>query len=685
MIDNYKIAAVCVSEYHDEDVQSLLYPLAKQMAESGWRLLIFNTYIDLYSNNLFTFGEASVFELIDYSYVDALIIYDKTIRNQEIIDVLLREAKLNNKPAIVLNRDSISDNGIDIIFDPSDAFQKMMEHLLIEHNFKSFACIAGIEKNPASDKRERIFREELEKHQIDFDEKFLGYGGFYFRPTIEVMKRFFSYGQLPECIVCFNDSMAITVCEMLINHGYRIPEDVAVVGFDGIVQANYNYPKLSTCRIDFEDVSTRIIKVLDDRFNHFSNDVIRIPYSFQASESCGCVQHSICGLSKTINTLYENLQRRDWYERSNTNMQSKLSNTSNLEEFQKIVAHYFGANGFLVLNNSYCRVSPGLPKTFTLQNYTIKRTYRQFYLDNENINSGNLYNNHLLPWMKEMIERTDPWVIYPIHNQDIIFGYMATCAKMESIESYHIEQLRLHRLAASINNAYAKYFHTESMRVINENLLSIQDKIISGFADIVESRDDLTGQHVKRTSDYILLLLRHLAAKPKYEHYLTEERIDMIYKAAPLHDIGKIKISDIILNKPEKLTEEEFDIIRTHTTAGYDIIRSTLTGIEDTDYLTVASEMSLYHHERWDGKGYPAGISGLSIPFAARVMSVVDVFDALSNKRVYKEAFTLDDTFEILKTSSGTQFDPDLIDAFLEIREDIEKLIHKPYSEDSNK
>lgn len=146
-------------------------------------------------------------------------------------------------------------------------------------------------------------------------------------------------------------------------------------------------------------------------------------------------------------------------------------------------------------------------------------------------------------------------------------------------------------------------------------------------------------------------------------------------KAAPLHDIGKINISDTVLNKPGRLTAEEFEIIKTHSAEGGKIIRQTLTNIESEEYLKMAEDMAMYHHEKWNGSGYPAHLAGEQIPLAARIMAVVDVFDALTSKRVYKDAFSIDKAFQIMEESSGSHFDPAIVGEFLSMRDEIEAIM----------
>lgn len=205
-------------------------------------------------------------------------------------------------------------------------------------------------------------------------------------------------------------------------------------------------------------------------------------------------------------------------------------------------------------------------------------------------------------------------------------------------------------------------------------IVQMQQNIIYSFATMVENRDNNTGGHIRRTAEYVTAIAEKLREKPKYAEIITNDYLVMLTQSAPLHDIGKITISDLILNKAGKLTDEEYEKMKTHTTAGREIIASALLGIEDGGYLAMASELAAYHHERYDGKGYPEKISGEQIPLCARIMAVADVFDALVSKRSYKEAFTFEKAVDIIKEGSGSQFDPDIVDAFLACEEVILKI-----------
>ena len=198
--------------------------------------------------------------------------------------------------------------------------------------------------------------------------------------------------------------------------------------------------------------------------------------------------------------------------------------------------------------------------------------------------------------------------------------------------------------------------------------------MIYGFATLVENRDENTGGHIRRTSIYSERLAARLREKGVYSDIITEDFINNLAMVAPLHDVGKIAIPDSVLCKPGKLTDEEFDIMKSHSAKGGEIIKDTFSSISDEDYGTMAYEVARYHHEKWNGRGYPEGLSGENIPLAARIMAVADVFDAVSEKRCYRDAMPLDKCFGIIAEGSGRDFDPAVAETFLEMREEITRI-----------
>lgn len=212
-----------------------------------------------------------------------------------------------------------------------------------------------------------------------------------------------------------------------------------------------------------------------------------------------------------------------------------------------------------------------------------------------------------------------------------------------------------------------------------EEIVAIQDVTIHAMASMAETRDNETGNHIRRTQNYVKLLAEKLRTHPRFQKFLSSDKtIEMLFKSAPLHDIGKVGIPDAILLKPGRLTSEEFEVMKTHTTLGRDAIlhAEKNLGIE-VEFLKYAKEIAYSHQEKWDGSGYPEGLSGDNIPISARLMAVADVYDALVSRRVYKAPMPHDEAVKIMLEGKGKHFDPDMIDAFITCQEQFRHIAEK--------
>jgi len=211
-----------------------------------------------------------------------------------------------------------------------------------------------------------------------------------------------------------------------------------------------------------------------------------------------------------------------------------------------------------------------------------------------------------------------------------------------------------------------------------QEIIAIQDVTIIAMGSLAETRDSETGNHIRRTQNYVKMLAMKLKNNPRFRHILTDENIELLYKSAPLHDIGKVGVPDHILLKPGKLTPQEFEIMEKHTVFGRDAILAAEKRLESpTSFLTFAREIAYSHQEKWDGSGYPEGLTGDDIPISARLMAVADVYDALITRRIYKPAFAHEESVDIIKNGYAAHFDPDIVDTFIEIEKELYEVAQK--------
>ncbi len=218
---------------------------------------------------------------------------------------------------------------------------------------------------------------------------------------------------------------------------------------------------------------------------------------------------------------------------------------------------------------------------------------------------------------------------------------------------------------------------TRSIRRLSSSTVKMQDGLIITMADMVENRDSDTGAHVQKTAAYVKIIVEGLQKKGYYPEKITPKFISDTVRSAPLHDVGKINIPDGVLNKPGKLTPEEYEIMKRHAPEGKKIIEHAISTMEGDHYLKEARNMAAYHHERWDGKGYPEQLHGEVIPLSARIMAVADVFDALTSPRIYKPAFPLEKALAIIEEGKGTQFDPKCVEVFMEALPEVKVILRK--------
>lgn len=217
----------------------------------------------------------------------------------------------------------------------------------------------------------------------------------------------------------------------------------------------------------------------------------------------------------------------------------------------------------------------------------------------------------------------------------------------------------------------------------SKNVHAARSATILGLAKLAEYRDEDTGTHLERIREYSRMIALELAMKPEYSGYITDDYVEDIYNSAILHDIGKVGVPDAILLKPGKLTHDEFEIIKTHTTLGGEALKTVENQIEGQTFLTLGKEIAYFHHEKWDGTGYPKGLKGTDIPLSARIVALADVYDALTSKRVYKEAFSHEKARGIIVQGRGSHFDPDVVDAFITHEDEFRKIREELFEEES--
>jgi putative two-component system response regulator len=241
-------------------------------------------------------------------------------------------------------------------------------------------------------------------------------------------------------------------------------------------------------------------------------------------------------------------------------------------------------------------------------------------------------------------------------------------------QSYELEQQK-HELEQQKQELLN--FNAKLQEMVNEKvrtILELQGALLRSMAELVESRDDITGGHIERTQSYLGTLLNAMKLQGIYKDEVSGWDLSLVLMSAQLHDVGKIAVKDSILNKPGRLTPEEFEEVKKHTTFGGQVIDKIMESTSEHTFLNYAKTFALTHHEKWDGSGYPSGLKGMDIPLLGRLMAIADVYDALVSDRPYKRAFTHGEAVKIITDGRGTHFDPVLTDLFLSVSNEFEDI-----------
>lgn len=315
------------------------------------------------------------------------------------------------------------------------------------------------------------------------------------------------------------------------------------------------------------------------------------------------------------------------------------------------------------LRKGYCvnTYDTSLNNIILTKEYRVINDYKKYLVENPNSEATQLI-------VEEGIQSS---IACPLITNDICFGILIFSSKQ--LNAYQHKHLDLAKMVA---NAVAI--------TIEKNLL-VDDLIltsITGFARLVEAKDSDTGLHLERMQNYTKTIAIQLQSSKKYKQVIDESFIENAYRYAPLHDIGKVGIADGILLKPAKLTQEEFEVMKRHTIIGAEVLKKASNNLlrNGKHFFDMAVEIALYHHEKYNGTGYPFGLREDEIPISAKIVMVADVFDALTSKRVYKTALAIEDALNIIMAEKGKSFDPDIVDALMDAKEEM-LMIYEKYQE----
>ncbi len=432
----YNVIALCMTRFKSYDQARLINELCKDCGQTGIKVIIFSSVTDLYNGGVNDIGEAQIFSSFEPERFDAVVVLSETFKNSEVLGKLISRSKRADVPVISIDREI--EGCINIEFDYSNAFEQLVKHIVEYHHIDDVMMIAGNKDNPFSEERVECFKEVLEANGIAVDRNIVLYGDFWADPTREVLEKYINDGNhIPKAFICANDIMAIECMRTLKEHGYRIPEDVLVTGFDGIDLERYYSPRLTTAEYRIEDLAQTIIDAVMDNIdgNHDMSTRI-VNYINRLGGSCGCKKTKATNVEERLYKEKFIIDDREEFIQFMYNMIAQLSNYPELHYIFRMIPEHIGRIGYdelwMCFNNDFLDENMDVSIEFNRNNqsntgYTPTMKVPLHLKCDEICNDGNgeYEQCDLIPDIGKVIERTGQIIVVPIHLQGVSVGYMA--------------------------------------------------------------------------------------------------------------------------------------------------------------------------------------------------------------------------------------------------------------------
>lgn len=475
MIGEYKLIGVCISRIQEEYRINCIQALNHYACKYGYRILIFNTSTDLYfSENANEIGEASIFQLIQYDKLDAMVYFAETLKNESVTKKILAKCQEYNIP--VLTVDLPLEGCVNFSFDYSNTFEELCRHVIEDHHIKRAFMMAGVRNNRFSEERVEAFRMVLEENGLSVEDNLVGYGDFWETPTRETMENWFDVQKLevPDAIICANDSMAIVVSKFLQDRGYSIPEDCIITGFDGIMQASYHIPHLTTGTQDYDKMGELLVNTIENiRNGRPHEDSYVVNFHIIHSQSCGCEKTDARNVNDAMQDVLDRLRLSKERQEQTCQLQSAVTSMSSLSELPAILTDKFIFHTIVFAINDDIFRAPEFGQNHRGDNAFGKNVnilyHRNFW------NPGDpciIRRANLAPRLSEMLKREAPIVFCPLHFMDLILGY---CAFQPEIETDEYEKIS--SFMNAINSSLGIYHAQMHTKSINMQLKSANNEL----------------------------------------------------------------------------------------------------------------------------------------------------------------------------------------------------------------
>ena len=433
MIKGKKVIGVCLTKIHDTTRSNYIMHLHEAAKKQGYKLLVFNSFVDFYHNDAFDEGAKRVYDIINYNILDAIIVHCESFYNKSIVENIVAGAKQNHTPVVLINEEK--EGCYSVVGECAEAYKSVLQHIIQVHGVRDTYYLAGNRENDENSRfRINCYREVLEENGLCFDENKVGYGGYWDEPARKVIEALLESGdKLPEAIFCANDNMAFAVCELLNENGYRVPEDVIVTGFDGVPLSRYCTPQLTTCAENMEGMAKLSIQAVQLAVEGKQGEcVLRNSYIPVISESCGCKIHTQEEFRRDSEYLFHSLNDMEVHEENAYTWIDRMLSIKDMNSLYKNLSGCILGDSYVCLNNDFV-ASAMKENVDELDNRLSQElvVISSMYSKKDSDKTGTLHLEDMVPDVEEWVEDDKLCILTAVYAGDEVCGYYA--AKVDSI------------------------------------------------------------------------------------------------------------------------------------------------------------------------------------------------------------------------------------------------------------
>lgn len=502
MLYDRKIIALCMARIQDDASNEYITALNKAVTPAGYSIFVYNTCLTVSAESYEASTQTAIYEYMDFDIIDIVIVYEEVLRNQAITDALIEKAKRHRAPVIVIGEPH--EGCINVKFDHKNAFLQVARHMVEEHHLTKLHFMAGFKGNQFSEYRLNAFRQVLEENNLPFDESMVSYGDFYSVVAERETEKLVASGNIPQAILCANDRMAIAVCDVLNRHGIKVPEEVAVTGFDGIPEINVMSPRITSVVCNAEDIAKTTLEVMQQaEALKGKTTTFLVPPKLWIAESCGCSEKKTRNASEYLNTLYNRLYRFQEEELELSQITAQVQLCDSLEQVAVELKKDAIYDTCCLIEKEYLdeRVNPVHKKCGVTKEKELVVVFDSDFLG-EKFVPYSIPAKEITPHLDYFLEHGRVLVFTALYQIDIPIGYMCVFYNELTSENY----MKIPQTVNALNNAFGGY---RNLRYKNHLMNQI---------DEMYRIDTLTGLHNRRGFEREY---RHLLETEKGKQPLT--------------------------------------------------------------------------------------------------------------------------------------------------------------------